>query len=99
MTRWRVGLVGAVALALTAGSITAWAAGPVTILVNVGPLGEGNNASFDSAISADGRFVAFISDASNLVPGVTGQQVYVRDLTLLRSLSVSAPLGRLTAST
>ena len=32
---------------------------------------QANSASFDPAISADGRFVAFISEASNLVAGDT----------------------------
>ena len=34
---------------------------------------QGNGASFDSAISADGRYVAFASYASNLVPGDTNE--------------------------
>ena len=41
---------------------------------------EGNGASSDPSISANGRFVAFVSLSTNLVPGVTGgQQVYLRD--------------------
>jgi hypothetical protein len=32
---------------------------------------EGNGDSLDPVISADGRFVAFVSDANNLVPGDT----------------------------
>jgi hypothetical protein len=41
----------------------------------------GNKRSWDSAISADGRFVAFTSSASNLVPGYTNHvdDVFVRD--------------------
>ena len=40
--------------------------------VSVGPGGaQGNELSFDPAISADGRFVAFGSGATNLVPGDT----------------------------
>ena len=40
--------------------------------VSVGPGGvQGNGDSFGPAISADGRFVAFDSDATNLVPGDT----------------------------
>jgi hypothetical protein len=40
-----------------------------------------NGASFDSSISADGRFVAFASDASNLVTGDNNSQrdVFVHD--------------------
>ena len=41
---------------------------------------QGNNTSLEPAISADGRFVAFTSDADNLVPGDTNGQsdVFVR---------------------
>ena len=43
---------------------------------------QGNGDSFDPAISADGRFVAFESDATNLVPGDTNgaADVFVRTL-------------------
>ncbi|MCB9442589.1 MAG: hypothetical protein H6669_00005, partial [Ardenticatenaceae bacterium] len=40
---------------------------------------EANAASTESAVSADGRFVAFTSSATNLVSGVSGFQVYLRD--------------------
>src|SRR4028119_1996696 len=42
---------------------------------------QGNNASGLTSISADGRFVAFNSYASNLVPGDTntGRDIFVRD--------------------
>ena len=41
---------------------------------------QANDLSFSSAISADGRFVAFTSFASNLLPGDTngGGDVFVR---------------------
>lgn len=40
--------------------------------MRLGPSGvQGNGKSSGSAISADGRFVAFDSDATNLVPGDT----------------------------
>ncbi|GIU84057.1 MAG: hypothetical protein KatS3mg008_0832 [Acidimicrobiales bacterium] len=44
---------------------------------------SGNNASRAPSISADGRFVAFESSASDLVPGDTNgvRDVFVRDLT------------------
>jgi Tol biopolymer transport system component len=50
--------------------------------VSVGPSGrQANGPSFDPSISADGRFIAFATDATNLVPGgTTGEQVFVRDL-------------------
>jgi Tol biopolymer transport system component len=42
---------------------------------------QANQHSFDPAISADGRYVAFESDASNLVPGDTNRSrdAFVRD--------------------
>src|SRR5438093_2008599 len=55
---------------------------PITERVSVDSTGaEGNNFSFSPAISADGRFVAFASVASNLVPGDTNGtlDVFVRD--------------------
>src|SRR6476469_4992118 len=43
---------------------------------------QGNGYSFLPSISADRRFVAFSSDASNIVPGDTNNQtdIFVRDL-------------------
>lgn len=55
---------------------------------------EGNRGSFVPAISADGRHVAFASDASNLVSGDTNDDidVIVRDLAarVTRRVSVSS---------
>ena len=44
--------------------------------------GQSNGYSFGAAISADGRYVAFESDATNLVPGDTNHRadIFVRDL-------------------
>jgi Tol biopolymer transport system component len=44
---------------------------------------EANGTSFSSALSADGQVVAFLSDATNLVPGDTNAatDVFVRDRT------------------
>ena len=53
--------------------------------VSVDSLGVGGDGpSREPAVSADGRFVAFTSDATNLVPGDTnnGWDVFVRDLVL-----------------
>ena len=65
----------------------------LTRRVSVGPGGQQSNAeSFDPAISAHGRFVAFYSFASNLVRGDTNNtyDVFVRDrkLQLTRRVSV-----------
>jgi Ca2+-binding RTX toxin-like protein len=42
--------------------------------------GKANHETFESAISANDRYVVFASGASNLVPDDTGGGVYVRDL-------------------
>ena len=50
--------------------------------VSVGLRGaQGDGPSFDPAISADGRFIAFVSIASNMVPGDTNglRDVFIRD--------------------
>ncbi len=71
-----------------------------TRLVNVSSTGEpGNAAAGGGSISNDGRFVAFNSGATNLVPGDSNgfHDVFVRDLwtgeTILASRSSSGELG------
>ena len=57
-------------------------ANSITTRVNVASTGvQANAQSFHSTISADGRHVAFASDATNLVPGDTNgtQDVFVHD--------------------
>jgi RHS repeat-associated protein len=57
----------------------------VTELVSVNAAGalSGNQASFEPTVSGDGRYVAFTSDANDLVAGDTGQRdVFVRDMQL-----------------
>jgi Tol biopolymer transport system component len=66
----------------------------VTTRVSAGPNGEANGASSNARISADGRYVVFTSQATNLVDGDTNgvADVFLRDLvagTTVR-LSVSA---------
>ena len=54
-----------------------------TALVSVGGDGvQGDNYSEQPSLSADGRTVAFMSYASNFVPGTSpySSNVYVRDL-------------------
>jgi Tol biopolymer transport system component len=77
MATLTVAAVPALALATTV-----LAASARTELVSVSSSGEqGNGGSAPSAISADGRYVAFSSDASNLVAGDTNgtEDVFVRD--------------------
>src|SRR5947209_5741595 len=74
----------ALALLVVAGLVgEVWAAqNPSTKRVSVDSHGaQGNGGSNDPAISADGRFVAFGSVASNLVAGDTNavSDVFVRD--------------------
>ena len=56
--------------------------------------GEANHNSFDPVISADGRYVAFASQATNLVPDDTNgfNDIFVRDLVAgtTRRVSVSS---------
>ena len=62
--------LAAAALAAGAAPAPAWAG--TTERVSVASHGgQGNGGSSRPAISADGRFVAFDSDATNLVPGDT----------------------------
>jgi uncharacterized membrane protein len=61
---------------------TGLAASARTELVSVSPSGApGNSDSLFTAVSADGRYVAFASAATNLVPGDTNRalDVFVRD--------------------
>ncbi|WP_433158604.1 TolB family protein [Kribbella sp. CA-247076] len=69
-----------------------------TTLVSVGVNGaQGNGESRQGSISADGRYVAFNSYATNLFPGDTndGPDVFVRDLRTGRTTLVSTGLERL----
>lgn len=67
-----------------------------TTLASVGVGGiQGNQESRQGSISADGRFVAFTSSASNLLPGDTNNSpdVFVRDLRTGRTTLVSVGRG------
>jgi Tol biopolymer transport system component len=71
-----------------------------TILVSAanGNTTAGNGESWTPSISADGRYVAFVGrDADNLVPGVSGTQVYLRDTQTNSTILVSAANGNTTA--
>ncbi len=60
-------------------------------LVSAATSGQSNGFSFNPSISADGRYVAFYSDANNLVSGDTNgvYDVFVRDLQLGTTTLVS----------
>jgi Tol biopolymer transport system component len=60
---------------------------------NSTPPVPGNAASSKPAISNDGRFVAFASTASNLIPGVGGSQVYLHDWQTNQTSLVSRDSG------
>lgn len=63
-----------------------------TTRVSVNSKGEqGNAGSYDPSVSADGRFVAFTSRATNLMEGVTNGvwHVYVRDRVMRRTSHAS----------
>ena len=72
-----------------------------TTLVSVNQPGtaSGNGASLNPSISADGRYVAFQSSASDLVPGDTNgrDDIFIRDLhagsTAIASVNQSGVLG------
>ncbi len=54
--------------------------GPQTIAVNLATNGtEANAPSFEPSMSGSGRFVAFTSAATNLLTGISGQQIFLRD--------------------
>jgi Tol biopolymer transport system component len=76
-------LAAVAAAALTGPAASAAPRGPHTEKVTVAPDGTGGNAgSSGQSISADGRHVAFVSRADNLVAGDTNglEDAFVRDL-------------------
>jgi len=78
----RLGRVLASGLAVAIGTaMPAWAQGTTErVSVSTGG-GQSNHNSSDAALSADGRFVGFVSNASNLVPVDTNDtaDAFVRD--------------------
>ena len=81
-----------VALALLASSVASAGAPGVTTRASVASDGtQGNDDSWSSALSADGRYVAFQSAAGNLVAGDTNGtwDIFVRDRTTGATTRVS----------
>jgi len=66
-----------------------------TVLISVDRDGNcGDHGPGSPSISADGRFVAFVSRAGNLTPDdIVGQQVYVRDMATGTTTLVSVKHG------
>jgi Tol biopolymer transport system component len=98
--RRRLGLAPAAwslaAAAVAIGASAPAAAAPVTERVSVSSSGaQGNGGSISAFPSADGRFVAFSSAASNLVPGDTNnaRDVFVHDRRTGRTERVSVGVG------
>ena len=72
------------------------AAAQVTARVSVDSAGiQGDGSSWFSSVSADGRFVAFTSEATDLVAGDTNlrNDIFVRDLQLGTTVRVSVGAG------
>ncbi|CAM5539388.1 putative protein OS=Streptomyces paromomycinus OX=92743 GN=GKJPGBOP_02466 PE=3 SV=1 [Streptomyces rimosus subsp. rimosus] len=100
-------LTGAVAVAVLVGAVAAGGPpaaaggqGPRTERVNTAPDGSEavGGGSYNAAISADGRYVAFDSEADNLVPGDGNDGALVRDVFLRdrrtgTTRRLNAPLG------
>ncbi|MEO7912228.1 MAG: hypothetical protein ABIV47_21500 [Roseiflexaceae bacterium] len=69
--------------------------------VSVSSIGaEGQGASNDPAISADGRYIAFVSDAANLVDNDLGghRDVFLHDRQTNQTIRISAGFGGLSAN-
>jgi Tol biopolymer transport system component/cold shock CspA family protein len=105
----RLGVLLAVAGVVLVSSAETGASPGTTERVSVGYLGEGNLGSLAPSISADGRYVAFESDATNLVPGDTdacGQppntyncpDIFVRDRQTSTTERVSVSSGGVQAN-
>ena len=94
-SRRLTGPAAALGLALAIGATAPSIAG-TTERVSVGPGGaQPNGMSLDASLSADGRFVAFASFATNLIPVDTNgkQDVFLRDLVTGTTVRMSRAVG------
>src|SRR5208283_1486718 len=63
-------------------------------LASSGPTGRADGDALSLSLSEDGRFLAFSDSASNLISGVSGVQIYVKDLKNgVITLASSGPSG------
>jgi Tol biopolymer transport system component len=88
----------AAVLTATGGPAAAVVAGPAPRLASVdgnGVEGDGGSGWNGTALSADGRFVAFVSDATNLVPGDLNlrRDAFVKDRATGQTQRVSLSTG------
>lgn len=104
-----VGLFGAVAVTV-AGVVPGAAVAVAPVATGAGVTsrisvadggGQANRGSYDPAISANGRYVAFVSKATNIAPGVTNDgyaDIVVRDRLNQSTVLVSVPSSGLSAN-
>ena len=82
MKKMKIWIAGLLLVVLSVGMPVSAQSGGTTELVSVSSSGtQGYGSSEESSISADGRFVAFSSEASNLVSGDTNgvEDIFVHD--------------------
>ena len=96
--RWLTCGLSGIAVGLLVAGVARAQSGGVRILewISVSSNGTpGDSASYDPSVNADGRYVAFRSVASNLVPGGRrlGHSIYVRDRVAGVTELVSVPLS------
>ncbi len=96
---YRLLAIATVATCLVAAAVPRASGAPVqTVRASVSSAGtqaDGGSGQGQVAVSADGRFVAFVSDATNLVPGDTNgvADIFVRDLRTNTTERVSVSTG------
>ena len=100
MRRGQVVAVAVVAISVVAPGMARAAVATTPVSVAHGAPHTGNGPSSGAVVSADGRFVAFSSRASNLVAGDTNglRDAFVRDLVTSKTRLMSDPPGQAQAN-
>ena len=100
MKRGQVVAVAVVAIGVVAPGMARAAVATTPVSVAHGAAHTGNGPSSGAVVSADGRFVAFSSRASNLVAGDTNglRDAFVRDLVTSKTRLMSDPPGQAQAN-